>query len=149
MAQNNQHFEWDNFRQSLDHKHTHFRLGRGLIIGLNPDYLCLDQDENVYVYGLTIGGNYPIQNAGYSVPKSGQFIHSLDKTLTKTNFSTTFGTGKSSPDIVPTAFLVNECGNIYISGWGGKVNNNIANAPQVNTTGMPVRSEERRVGKEC
>ena len=106
--------------------------------------LDLDQDENVYIYGLTIGGNYPIRNAGYSVPKSGQFIHSLDKTLTKTNFSTTFGTGKGSPDIVPTAFLVNECGNIYISGWGGKVNNNIPNAPRVNTTGMPVTPDAYR-----
>ena len=110
--------------------------------------LDLDQDENVYVYGLTIGGNYPIQNAGYSVPKSGQFIHSMDKTLTKTNFSTTFGTGKSSIDIVPTAFLVNECGNIYISGWGGRVNNNIPNAPQVNTTGMPVTPDAYRTSTD-
>ncbi|MDZ7898247.1 MAG: gliding motility-associated C-terminal domain-containing protein [Arcicella sp.] len=104
----------------------------------------LDQDENVYVFGLTVGGTYPIVNAQYSNPRSGQFIHSLDKTLTKTNFSTTIGTGKSSPDIVPTAFLVNECGNIYISGWGGKVNNQVPNAPRVNTTGMPITPDAYR-----
>ena len=105
--------------------------------------LDIDQDENVFVYGLTFG-TYPIQNAAYSNPKSGQFIHSIDKTLSKTNFSTTIGTGKGSPDIVPTAFLVNQCGNIYISGWGGKVNESVFNAPPVNTKGMPVTSDAYR-----
>lgn len=103
----------------------------------------IDQDENVYIYGLTFG-TYSIQNAAYSNPKSGQFIHSIDKTLSKTNFSTTIGTGKGSPDIVPTAFLVNQCGNIYISGWGGKVNESVTNAPPVNTKGMPVTSDAFR-----
>lgn len=97
----------------------------------------LDQDENVFIYGLTFG-TYPVQNAAYSNPRSGQFIHSLDKNLTKTNFSTTIGTGKNAPDIVPTAFLVNECGNIYLAGWGGKTNGAVMNAPKVNTTGMPI-----------
>jgi gliding motility-associated-like protein len=105
--------------------------------------LEIDKDENVYVYGLTFG-NYPILNAGYSNPKSGQFIHSIDKNLQKTNFSTTIGTGKGSPDIVPTAFLVNECGNIYIAGWGGKTNNSVTNAPPVSTTGMPVTPDAFR-----
>ena len=99
----------------------------------------IDQDENVFIYGLTFG-NYPIQNAAYSNPRSGQFIHSLDKNLTKTNFSTTIGTGKNAPDIVPTAFLVNQCGNIYLAGWGGKTNGAVTNAPRVNTTGMPTTS---------
>jgi hypothetical protein len=107
----------------------------------------IDKDENVYVYGLTFG-NYSILNASYSNPRSGQFIHSLDKTLTKTNFSTTIGTGKGSPDIVPTAFLVNECGNIYIAGWGGKVNNNVTNAPNVNTIGMPITSDAYRTSTD-
>ncbi len=103
----------------------------------------IDQEENVYIYGLTFG-NYPIQNAVYSNPKSGQFIHSIDKNLSKTNFSTTIGTGKGSPDIVPTAFLVNQCGNIYISGWGGKVNENVTNSPAVNTKGMPITPDAFR-----
>ncbi|MEY4539916.1 MAG: hypothetical protein RLZZ306_1673 [Bacteroidota bacterium] len=98
--------------------------------------LDIDQDENVFIFGLTFG-TYPVQNAAFSNPKSGQFIHSLDKNLTKTNFSTTIGTGKNAPDIVPTAFLVNQCGNIYLAGWGGKTNGSVTNAPRVNTTGMP------------
>ena len=97
----------------------------------------IDQDENVFIYGLTFG-TYPVLNAGYSNPRSGQFIHSLNKDLTKTNFSTTIGTGKNAPDIVPTAFLVNQCGNIYLAGWGGKSNGAVPNAPRVNTTGMPI-----------
>ena len=103
----------------------------------------IDQEENVYIYGLTFG-TYPIQNAAYSNPRSGQFIHSLDKNLTKTNFSTTIGTGKNAPDIVPTAFLVNQCGNIYLAGWGGQSNNSVVNAPRVSTTGMPITTEAFR-----
>ncbi|MCU0468595.1 MAG: gliding motility-associated C-terminal domain-containing protein [Arcicella sp.] len=129
---------------SLNSKPTAFS---GTYLGTtNFDFaqlMDIDQNENVYVYGLTFG-TYPILNAAYSNPRSGQFIHSLDKTLSKTNFSTTIGTGKGSPDIVPTAFLVNECGNIYLSGWGGKVNDNIANAPLVNTKGMPVTADAFR-----
>src|SRR5690606_37924904 len=33
-----------------------------------------------------------------------------------------FGSGGGIPDISPTAFLVNECNNLYLAGWGGMVN---------------------------
>lgn len=82
----------------------------------------IDKNGNVYALGLT-NGAYPINGAVYNKPNSGQYIHCLDKNLTKTNFSLTFGTGRAGKvDIVPTAFLVNDCGNIYVAGWGGKIN---------------------------
>jgi hypothetical protein len=49
------------------------------------------------------------------------------------SFSTVFGKGSnSSTDISLTAFLVDNCQNIYVSGWGGATNN------EGSTTGMTV-----------
>ena len=99
--------------------------------------LDLDQGGNVYVYGLSYG-NYPVSAGVYSNAKSGQFIHALDATLSRTIFSTVIGSGRGTPDISPTAFLVNECGNIYIAGWGGNVNFATGHNPASNTNGLVV-----------
>ncbi|MDZ7936167.1 MAG: hypothetical protein U5M51_14615 [Emticicia sp.] len=103
-----------------------------------------DKEENIYVFGLT-QGDYPVSNDVYRNAKSGQFIHCFDKNLSKSIFSTTIGTGRGIGriDIVPTAFLVNDCGNIYLSGWGGKVNASASRNLNRNstTTGLPVTSD--------
>lgn len=84
-------------------------------------FLDLDLDENVYVYGQTVGA-FPVTAGVYSNPNSGQFLQKFDKDLTTLSFSTVFGAGRGIPDISPTAFLVNDCNNIYMSGWGGSIN---------------------------
>lgn len=84
-------------------------------------FVELDSAGNIYVLGQT-QGQYPVTNGVYSNPNSGQFIHKLTPSLDSTYFSTVFGSGSSSPDIRPTAFLVNECENLLISGWGGGIN---------------------------
>ncbi|WP_373511625.1 PKD domain-containing protein, partial [Persicitalea sp.] len=99
--------------------------------------LDLDPAGNVHVLGLTRGA-YPISSGVYKNENSGQFVHALDPTLTKSLFSTVIGSKKGSPDISPTAFLVNECGNIYIAGWGGAVNITTAYNTLSTTRGMPV-----------
>lgn len=91
-----------------------------------PDYnqiyfLDLNENEEVYVYGQT-SGNFPVTAGVYSDPGSGQFIQKFSTDLATLIFSTVFGAGKGIPDISPTAFLVNDCNNIYMSGWGGVVN---------------------------
>lgn len=107
-------------------------------------FLETDKEENVYVFGLT-KGDYPVSNDVYRNEKSGQFIHCFDKNLNKSIFSTIIGTGRGNGkiDIVPTAFLVNDCGNIYLSGWGGKVNASVGRNLNRNstTTGLPVTSD--------
>jgi gliding motility-associated-like protein len=80
-----------------------------------------DGDSAVYVLGQS-SGNYPVYNASYVNSGSHQFIHKLNSTLDSTVFSTVIGSGQNKIDFVPTAFLVNDCGNIFISGWGGTVN---------------------------
>ncbi len=107
-------------------------------------FLETDTDEQVYVFGLTLG-DYPVSGDVYRNARSGQFIHCFDKNLTKSIFSTTIGTGRGvgKIDIVPTAFLVNDCGNIYLSGWGGKVNASLSRNLNRNstTTGLPITSD--------
>ncbi|WP_167856387.1 DUF7948 domain-containing protein [Hymenobacter metallicola] len=99
-------------------------------------FLQLDASGSVYVLGQSLG-NYPVTAGRYLNAGSRQFLHKLDKDLSSTSFSTVFGSGRSSIDISPTAFLVDQCNRIYISGWGGGEN---ANLPFYNgyVHGLPV-----------
>ena len=93
-----------------------------------------DKQGNIYVFGQTSAtGNTFIYNAAWNKPKGGQFISKITPDLSTLIWSTAFGTGKTCtaswasvfgfgngcPDISPTAFLVDVCNNIYLSGWGG------------------------------
>jgi len=84
-------------------------------------FLDLDQQENVYVYGQT-QGSFPTTPNVYKNANSGQFLQKFDNSLSTLIFSTVFGSGIGIPNISPTAFLVNDCNNIYLSGWGGFIN---------------------------
>lgn len=100
-------------------------------------FLELDTFANVYLLGQT-QGFYPITEGVYSNPNSGQFIHKITSDLDSTFFSTTIGSGRGTPDFSPTAFLVNECENIFISGWGGNLNNPGFGYIGGSTIGLPV-----------
>lgn len=95
-------------------------------------FIQLDKQGKVYVYGQT-EGSYPVTAGVYSNPGSGQFIHCLNPNLSITLFSTVIGSGDGNPDIVPSAFLVDVCGNIYLSGWAGF-------SASTSTNGLPVTS---------
>ena len=96
----------------------------------------IDNQNNIYVVGQTTG-NYPVSAGVYSNNNGSQFIHKMNKTLTVTDFSTVFGSGSNTVDISLTAFLVDNCENIYVSGWGSNTYNMpiTANAIQSNTDG--------------
>jgi gliding motility-associated-like protein len=74
-------------------------------------------DGNIYTMGLT-KGLYPVSNGVYRDINGNQFIQKISADLTTSLLSTTFGSGKGTADISPTAFLVNDCGQVYIAGWG-------------------------------
>ncbi len=96
-----------------------------------------DKQKNVYVFGQTrASGNTFIQNVGYSVSGGGQFVRKYNPNLNQIIWSTAFGTGNGTPDIAPSAFLVDVCNKIYLSGWGGAVNNGFV--PGSTTNGLPV-----------
>ena len=82
-------------------------------------FLDIDANDDIYALGQTLG-NYPVTPGVYTVDKSMQFIHKLDHSLSQTLYSTVFGSGKGVPNMSPTAFLVNECNSLYISGWGAE-----------------------------
>ena len=117
-------------------------------------FVQLDQKQNVYLLGQTFGV-YPIINGTgvYRNPNSGQFIHCLTPELDSTIFSTVIGSGGLRPNISPTAFLVNECGNIFLSGWGGALNATQFGTYATgysggNTFGMPVTSDAYRAASD-
>ncbi|MCK8491318.1 gliding motility-associated C-terminal domain-containing protein [Spirosoma sp. RP8] len=101
--------------------------------------LDVDTDGNPYVFGST-KGKYPVTTGTYQNAGSSQFIHALDANLSSTVFSTVVGSERATPDIAPTAFLINECGNIYLSGWGGAVNARTGYNVSSSTNGLPVTS---------
>lgn len=79
----------------------------------------VDKDNDVYVMGQTLG-SFPVTEGVYSVPNSRQFLMKLNPDLDENIYSTVWGQGATTqPNIVPVAFLVDTCENVYISGWGG------------------------------
>jgi gliding motility-associated-like protein len=103
-------------------------------------FLDISPEGDIYVLGQT-SGRYPVSPGVYTNPLSGQFIHKLSPDLDLTRFSTVVGSGSGIPDISPTAFLVNECGNIFLSGWGGNVNHVAAKYNGGNTLDMPLSQD--------
>ncbi len=99
-------------------------------------FLGISPSREVYVYGQT-AGPFPVSTGVYSNPNSGQFIQKFDSALRVLQFSTVVGAGRGIPDISPTAFLVNDCNNLYLSGWGGGINR-ILGFWDSSTAGMPV-----------
>ena len=89
--------------------------------------LDVDKLGNVYVFGQTVG-NYPISTGAWGTPQyRKQFIHKLSNDLTSSSASTAFGSPSGVLNLVPTAFNVDDCLNILLSGWGGVTNNGFRN----------------------
>lgn len=87
-------------------------------------FVEINSDDEIFVVGQTLGGFFQVVNAAYSVPNSSQFIAKLDPLLSDVINGTVFGNGDNmNVNISPCAFLVDLCGNIYISGWGGNIFN--------------------------
>ena len=88
-----------------------------------------------YVMGTTTG-SWPVVNAPFSNAGSKQFISKLQPDLSAFVYSTVFGTNASVPNLSPVAFLVDRCENVYVSGWGGGINN-IKGYASAGTAGLP------------
>jgi len=86
-------------------------------------FIEFDRFRNVYAFGQTKGGLFPIKNSTIADSAGGQFIIKMDPNLDSLVISHTFGDGNNNGtiNISPTAFLVDRCLNMYISGWGGSM----------------------------
>ncbi len=80
-----------------------------------------DASNFIYIMGQT-QGDFPVIGDVYTNPGGTQFISKLKSDLSDFEFSSVFGSGSSQVNISPTAFLVDNCGNIFVCGWGGAVN---------------------------
>lgn len=103
-------------------------------------FIQSDKNNNIYVYGQSLG-NMPVIASGtlslYSNPGRHQFITRFNSILSSLNLSTVFGSNLNDIDISPSAFSVDKCGNIYLSGWGGRIGINqtfLGNMPLLNAT---------------
>ena len=89
----------------------------------------LDFDNQGYPYiAGTTSGVIPVLNSPFNAngnqAKGNQFITKLKPDLSGLVYSSNFGPGGIPyPNISPTAFLVDRCQNVYVSGWGGGPNN--------------------------
>ena len=93
-----------------------------------------DNAGNVVIFGQTEApGSTFIYNAAWATPNGGQFISKINPDLSNLMWSTAFGNGNGTPDISPTAFLVDICNYIYLSGWGGPSINGFGG-----TAGLPI-----------
>lgn len=103
--------------------------------------LKFDESGFPYVMGVSRGGRWPVTNAIYSNPGSSQFVSKLAQDLSRFEYSTVFGSGSPKPNMSPVAFLVDQCENLYISGWGGWIRQGgMATDPfdQAGVRGMPI-----------
>lgn len=90
---------------------------------------------DVYLFGQTKHtGSQLIQNATYFVTGGGQFVTKLNNAMNTVVWSTQWGTTPGQINISPSAFLVDVCNKIYMSGWGGTVNSQV---PGSTTNGLP------------
>ncbi|MFN0033080.1 MAG: gliding motility-associated C-terminal domain-containing protein [Flavobacteriales bacterium] len=82
-------------------------------------FIEMDDEGNVYVYGQTNSNDFNfIINAGYGTDGSGNLLTKFSAQLDEVIWSTVFGTGDGKPNLSPSAFLVDYCNRIYVSGWG-------------------------------
>ena len=80
-----------------------------------------DESGIPYIMGISLG-SWTVKNAAFSNSGAKQFISKLKPDLSDFVYSTVYGTAASVPNISPVAFLVDRCENVYVSGWGGRLN---------------------------
>jgi gliding motility-associated-like protein len=105
--------------------------GNDLVYGIQFDKFGFP-----YIMGATTG-SWPVKNALFRNAGAKQFIAKLQPDLSAYVYSTVFGSNSIKPNISPVAFLVDRCQNVYVSGWGGKFNDE-RQYPNAGTRGMPV-----------
>lgn len=96
-------------------------------------FIETDKAGKIYVLGQT-KGNFPVSSGVYSNPSGGLFITRFDSQLLTLDLSTVIGSVANVPNVSPTAFLVDNCGQVYVAGWGGLNNTG-------STIGLPVTSD--------
>lgn len=97
-------------------------------------FVDIDKQNNIYTLGQTLhSGSNMRFNALWFNPGGGVFISKFRPNLDSLFWSTTFGSTPGAINISPTAFMVDKCNSIYLSGWGS---NSLAGT--IGTSGLPI-----------
>lgn len=152
-------YQW-NIAGGVDAFVTRFPNGGGTPIASTyygtPSYdqsyfVQVDDDNLIYLYGQTTGAMPLVGNVYDTSPNAGQFVACFDSNLQTLEWNTRVGDpgNTNNIDISPTAFLVSDCKQIYLSGWGGGTN--VGNSPYAffsGTNGMPVTNDAFQGGTD-
>ena len=107
--------------------------------------VAVDKVGNPYLFGQS-NGTWNSSSGVYSNSNSQQFLLKLDTNGDNVLWQTTIGSGQNKNDLVPTAFMVDRCFNIYLSGWNGNSNrtstfgNNLGNTLGLPTSGDALKN---------
>lgn len=101
-------------------------------------FLDMDASGQIYAAGQT-EGTITRTPGTYGKDRTSQFIVRFAPNLTVLNMATTFGNRLNSPELSPSAFLVDKCDNIYFSGWGSPITDGILHS--LTTKDLPVTSD--------
>ncbi|MGJ8661406.1 MAG: gliding motility-associated C-terminal domain-containing protein, partial [Bacteroidota bacterium] len=116
----------------------------GTYIGQNEyDQVYLvqtDVQNDPYVVGQS-ESSFAITPGKYGNANSGQFIRKYTNNLSAIQWTTMIGASSGHVELSPTAFLVSDCGDIYLAGWGGPLNVLLSQATNSTVTGFPVTSD--------
>jgi len=90
-----------------------------------PDYdqiyfIDFDVDDKLYAMGQT-NGIISRSPGTYGNDKTGQFVLRFNHDLDSLEFATTYGSIQRLAQLCPSAFMVDNCYNIYISAWGSNI----------------------------
>lgn len=100
-------------------------------------FIDLDINNKVYFTGQS-EGVIPRTAGTYGKNNTSQFIGRFSNDLKSLEFITTFGNRTNGiPELSPSAFMVDNCYNIYFSGWGSNIG--VGNAGT--TGGLPITSD--------
>ena len=95
---------------------------------------------NLVLFGQTNGSWPIIGDSIWVVPNSSMFLQEISPDLERVLHSTVFGDGNlQKTDISPTALMVSDCGDIFISGWGAPYTSTMGNPDGLPTTANAYR----------
>ncbi len=109
-------------------------------------FVQLDPQGDVFVVGQTAGA-YPVSPGHYANAAASQFIHKFSADLATSLWSTRIG-GNGSETLSPSAFLVDVCGRIYVSGWAGGTNLNGFGVTSSSTASLSVTPDAFQPGTD-
>lgn len=140
----------DGFLALLEPSGAGWGLTRSTYIGSSAYdqsyFVQLDTEDRPYACGQTTG-NLSLVGPVYAAnPNGSTFVAQYAPDLASLTLRTRVGLNQTSVDISPTAFLVSDCDEIYISGWGGETNTfNSAYITNSTTTGMPTTPDAEQL----